>query len=568
MLDKFEQVLSNPVQSIYSWFTSTQETRTTEEESENKSGSESKDNGLGNKENTEVEKEDDHTQPPIQPPVVQDESQSLKSQGNDLFKQGKYQEAVDIYTEAIECYQKDFAACFQNRAAAYEKMDRFEEVVCDCTSALKLQPKYCKALFRRANAHQSLGDLEECYFDTFLLSHLDQGVVYPDFKESLVKTLNKYAAVSALKHSREIGYPSKYQMKLYFSNQYVNDVFMIDIAPGRPDKTYSRIIKHIKTSNYAAALDLCSKEIDQEGKHKLRALLLRGTLCYLMSDFTAAKEDLNKILLLKPDPSTAAISFAAAITHMEILLVDFFNHLGKIQTASFLLGSALKLVKNHPNLDLYQGRANVLTGDLDEACKFFRTSISMNPSYLEPRLRLFHCLKLIHKEMPCRALSESAGQLMEESVALFPLSSEMLCEYALFTTLGMYCPEEHATNQSCPLGDNAVTGDAIDLTERAMTLDPDSPKPHIAKGFIFLGLRDYDAAETSFKKSLDIDATATAYVELGKIAKHKEDYEGALKMYENALRVPLNDCYALKWIYIHLVCSKAKLRLKGFNVEV
>ena len=152
-------------------------------------------------------------------------------------------------------------------------------------------------------------------------------------------------------------------------------------------------------------------------------------------------------------------------------------------------------------------------------------------------------------------------------MVLFSTSSEMLCEYALFTTLGMYCPEEYPTNQSWPLADDAVTRDAIALTERAMTLDPESPKPHIAKGFIFLGLRDYDAAETSFKKSLDIDATATAYVELGKIAKHKEDYECALKMFENALRVPLIDCFTLAGIYVELVCSKAELGLKSFNAD-
>lgn len=79
---------------------------------------------------------------------------SFKAKGNKLFKEGKYEEAIACYADAInECpntKKTDLATFYQNRAASYEMLKKYKEVIIDCNKAIDLNPKYTKALARRA----------------------------------------------------------------------------------------------------------------------------------------------------------------------------------------------------------------------------------------------------------------------------------------------------------------------------------------------------------------------------------------------------------------------------------
>uniref|UniRef100_A0A914XRZ1 Uncharacterized protein n=1 Tax=Plectus sambesii TaxID=2011161 RepID=A0A914XRZ1_9BILA len=58
---------------------------------------------------------------------------SLKNDGNELFKKGLFQEAVEMYTKAIEVCpsteKEELATYYQNRAAAYDKLVRFRQFI-------------------------------------------------------------------------------------------------------------------------------------------------------------------------------------------------------------------------------------------------------------------------------------------------------------------------------------------------------------------------------------------------------------------------------------------------------
>lgn len=98
-----------------------------------------------------------------------DQAVKHKESGNDRFKSGKYDEAIEFYNQAIDICPKekstDLSQFYQNRAAAYEQLKKWEAVAADCTEALKLNPKYIKALHRRARAYDSLKELELCLED-------------------------------------------------------------------------------------------------------------------------------------------------------------------------------------------------------------------------------------------------------------------------------------------------------------------------------------------------------------------------------------------------------------------
>jgi tetratricopeptide (TPR) repeat protein len=81
-----------------------------------------------------------------------------KEFGNEAFAEGKYQLAVNAYTNAIafSIERKESEdqrhIYFSNRANAYLQLKMFKECITDCTLALKDNPKYVKALLRRAMA--------------------------------------------------------------------------------------------------------------------------------------------------------------------------------------------------------------------------------------------------------------------------------------------------------------------------------------------------------------------------------------------------------------------------------
>lgn len=99
---------------------------------------------------------------------TQDNPNVFKEQGNEYFKQGSWDEAIQFYTKAInssDSGNKDLPIYYKNRAAAYLKVDKFEMANIDCTKSLELAPNDPKALFRRAQALESLNKFEEAYRD-------------------------------------------------------------------------------------------------------------------------------------------------------------------------------------------------------------------------------------------------------------------------------------------------------------------------------------------------------------------------------------------------------------------
>lgn len=93
----------------------------------------------------------------------------LRAQGNQLFGEGRYTEAVVRYTEALGLSENKAAIeahlVLSNRAACYLKTESYEQAVDDCNEALKLQPTMMKALFRRGQAYDALGKMEEALKD-------------------------------------------------------------------------------------------------------------------------------------------------------------------------------------------------------------------------------------------------------------------------------------------------------------------------------------------------------------------------------------------------------------------
>lgn len=95
-------------------------------------------------------------------PTTEDraKAEELKTEGNQLMKEEKYNEALQCYTKAMELDAAN--AVFPcNRAAAYSKMGEHQKAIADCQKALILDPNYGKAYGRMGLSYHNLNNLQK-----------------------------------------------------------------------------------------------------------------------------------------------------------------------------------------------------------------------------------------------------------------------------------------------------------------------------------------------------------------------------------------------------------------------
>ncbi|XP_077432424.1 sperm-associated antigen 1 [Vanacampus margaritifer] len=107
----------------------------------------------------------------------------LKNEGNLLFKNGQFGDALEKYSQAIQGYSDagidspdDLCILYSNRAACYLKDGNCQDCILDCTRALELQPFSLKPLLRRAMAYESLERYRKAYVDYKTVLQIDVSV--------------------------------------------------------------------------------------------------------------------------------------------------------------------------------------------------------------------------------------------------------------------------------------------------------------------------------------------------------------------------------------------------------
>ncbi len=83
-------------------------------------------------------------------------AEALKEEANDAFKRAAFEEAIPLYTKALEaCADKTgelAVSIMNNRAACNQQLSNFSAVIDDTTAVLEIDQNNVKALIRRALA--------------------------------------------------------------------------------------------------------------------------------------------------------------------------------------------------------------------------------------------------------------------------------------------------------------------------------------------------------------------------------------------------------------------------------
>ncbi|KAG9489197.1 protein unc-45 homolog A isoform X2 [Eleutherodactylus coqui] len=94
-------------------------------------------------------------------------SDNLREDGNKHFKSGDYETALSCYTKALRLSddKKDAAILHRNRSACYLKLEDYAKAEDDASKALEVDGGDVKALYRRSQALEKLGKLDQAILD-------------------------------------------------------------------------------------------------------------------------------------------------------------------------------------------------------------------------------------------------------------------------------------------------------------------------------------------------------------------------------------------------------------------
>ncbi|XP_061633828.1 sperm-associated antigen 1 isoform X2 [Phyllopteryx taeniolatus] len=246
----------------------------------------------------------------------------LKNEGNLLFKNGQFGDALEKYSQAIRGYRDagldspdDLCILYSNRAACYLKDGNSQDCIQDCTRALELQPFSLKPLLRRAMAYESLERYRQAYVDYKTVLQIDVSVQAAhdsvnritrllieqdgaDWREKLPDI--PLVPLSAQQHRREV--PPSAEVLKARAEKAAKDAERkeeVRFADLKQDGN-----EFVKKGQYQDALGKYSDCLKM--KPEECAIYTNRALCYLkLERFTEAKEDCDAALKLEPSNKKA-----------------------------------------------------------------------------------------------------------------------------------------------------------------------------------------------------------------------------------------------------------------------
>ena len=119
-----------------------------------------------------------------------EKAEEENAKANELYKAGKFPDALKVYDEAIKRNPK-LPKYYTNRAQCYIKLMEFYQAIKDCENAIKLDPKTLKAYQKKANCHFITKEYHK------VLQTIDEGQkLFPDdpelkqMKEKTIMAIN------------------------------------------------------------------------------------------------------------------------------------------------------------------------------------------------------------------------------------------------------------------------------------------------------------------------------------------------------------------------------------------
>ncbi|KAK6514881.1 TOM (translocase of outer membrane) complex component [Arthrobotrys conoides] len=308
----------------------------------------------------------------------------LKGHGNEAYNAKRYNEAIKLYTQAILC--KPDPIFYSNRAACYNAQSNWEAVIEDTTAAIALNPEYVKALNRRANAYEQIGEFSKSLLDYTASCILEQ--FRNDNAAASVERLLKIVAETKGRKMLE-GKPKRLPSPTFVTN-YLQSFREKPAPEGLEDATdentgdywLNKGLQDIKiktAQSYEDAAQAFDKalELGVSEKYQAFAYNMRGTFKYLKGDSADALADITK-----------SIEFDPKLTQSYIKRASMILETGDKPGAEEDFQRAIDQNPDDPDIYYHRAQLHFITLEYSEAARDYQKSIDLDRDFIYSHIQL------------------------------------------------------------------------------------------------------------------------------------------------------------------------------------
>ncbi|KAJ3209921.1 TOM (translocase of outer membrane) complex component [Dinochytrium kinnereticum] len=433
-------------------------------------------------------------------------SQKAKTVGNKLFGEKKYEEAIKFYSQAINL--KEDAVFYANRAACAANLNRHEDVINDCNSALGLDSRYVKALYRRAQAYASVLNYEKALLDYTAICMLEEFKKEASIAatDRILKEIGKQKTEDIWR-SKVPHLPSETFVTAYMDSFRETANAAIKIQELTPESEADSFVisssRALTERKWTEAMDLVMDALRSDSEisppFKAYALNMAGTFAFLRGEVSRAESLLDEVLVINPSDTNALIKKASLCMEK-----------GDIEKALKNYDLAEQLDSN--NADGYvAGQVKFLTGDLSAAISDYKRSLAIDNGFVYAHIQLGVAIYKSGEPSQATTAFEKARRKFPKSPEIYNYFGELLIDQQSFE-------------------------EALKNFDKSIEINPKSPLPYINKSILFLQWKkDPKSAEELCRKALEIDPLCDiAYIQLAQLLIQQNDFSAAITCYDEA----------------------------------
>nr|XP_053632479.1 uncharacterized protein LOC128688606 [Cherax quadricarinatus] len=312
-----------------------------------------------------------------------------KNEGNELYKNKDYREALKLYTQAIDLCP-DCAAYFSNRSACYMMLGKYYEALNDAREAVRLDTSFVKGYLRVAKCNIALGDA------TAALSVLRQASeLEPNNKAIREETTKAQSLIRCQEEVEKAKAKADYRTAIFHLDR------ALDQAVGCRSLKITKAEYLVFLQRYADAQEMVN-EILQYESGNADAIYVRGMCLYYQDNPEAAFNHFQHVLRLAPDHQKARDVYKKAklLKQKKEEGNEAFKK-GNFQEALNLYTEALAIdpLNKHTNAKLYFNRATVgfKLNKYELATEDCTAAINLDEGYVKAYLRRAKCYQLLEK---------------------------------------------------------------------------------------------------------------------------------------------------------------------------